>query len=163
MAEQRTTSDLMFGRTLLEHEKTEAAKGEPMDDKVIATNLSVLRQKYGSGANKILAAVRKLIVADKKRGLRTRLVALDDAAAMKKLKAPVVTKAAETKQNKRAIDAVFRALLPDYLLLLGATDVIPHQDMKNPVYGGEDFDALAYGDLPYACEAPYSQRPQDFI
>ncbi|HEY3130480.1 MAG TPA: hypothetical protein VGL91_13550 [Acidobacteriota bacterium] len=134
-----------------------------MDDKVIATNLSALRQKYGSGADKIKAAVRKLIVSDKKRGLRTRLVALDDAAVMKKLKAPVVTKAADPKQNKRAIDALFRALLPDYLLLLGATDVIPHQDMKNPVYGGEDLDALAYGDLPYACEAPYSQRPQDFI
>ncbi len=36
-----------------------------MDDKVIVTNLTALRQKYGSGLNKVLAAVRKLIAADK--------------------------------------------------------------------------------------------------
>ena len=59
------------------------------------------------------------------------------------------------RQNKRAIDAVAKQLRPDYLMLLGSVDVIPHQDMRNPI--PSDGDPTARGDLPYACEAPYSQ------
>lgn len=134
-----------------------------MDDKVIVTNLSALRSKYGNGLPKIEAAIKRLITADKKRGIVTRLVALDDAAAMKKLNAPPVSNAGDFKQNKRAIDGVYRALMPDYLMILGANDIVPHQNLKNPVFGqGGDQDQFAFGDLPYACEAPYSQKPQDF-
>jgi hypothetical protein len=41
---------------------------------------------------------------------------------------------------------------------------VPHQNLKNPLFNpvGGDQDEFAFGDLPYACEAPYSQRPQDF-
>jgi hypothetical protein len=37
--------------------------------------------------------------------------------------------------------------------------------MVNPVHdpSGEDNDKYAYGDLPYACEAPYSRNAQDFV
>jgi hypothetical protein len=135
-----------------------------MDDKVIVTNLSAFKSKYGNGLAKIEAAVKRLIAADKKRGITTRLVALDDAAEMKKLSAPPVTNSADFKQNKQAIDGVFRALMPDYLMILGADDIIPHQNLKNPVFkpGGGDVDEFAFGDLPYACEAPYSQKAQDF-
>jgi hypothetical protein len=135
-----------------------------MDDKVIVTNISALRSKYGKGLAKIEAAVKRLIAADKKRGINTRFIALDDAAGMKKLKAKPVTNAADFEQNKRAIDGVYRALMPDYLMILGANDIVPHQNMRNPVFNptGGDRDEFAFGDLPYACEAPYSQRPQDF-
>ncbi|MEK6302111.1 MAG: hypothetical protein AABO41_15485 [Acidobacteriota bacterium] len=135
-----------------------------MDDKIIVTNLGRLKAKYGlSGAAKIKAAVKKLAAADKLRGLDTRLIALDDAAAMKKLKAPPVTKAADPKQNKEAIDAVCKKLSPDYLVILGAPDVIPHQDLKNPVFDPpEEPDQFALSDLPYACEAPYSRSPENF-
>ena len=135
-----------------------------MDDKVIVTNISALRSKYGAaGLQKIEAAIRRLISADKKRGIATRLVGLDDAAEMKKLKAPPVTNSVDFKQNKQAIDGVYRTLMPDYLMILGANDIVPHQNMKNTVFQqGGDEDAFAYGDLPYACEAPYSQKPQDF-
>lgn len=135
-----------------------------MDDKVIVTNLSALRSKYGKGLSKIEAAVKRLIAADKKRGITTRFIALDDAPAMKKLKAPHVTNSGDFKQNKQAIDALFRSLMPDYLMILGANDIVPHQNLKNPLFNpiNGDPDEFAYGDLPYACEAPYSQRPQDF-
>lgn len=135
-----------------------------MDDKVIVTNLSALKSKYGAGGvTKISAAINKLIAADKKRGIITRLVPLDDAATMKQLGAPKVINHADFKQNKQAIDAVFRKLMPDYLMILGATDIVPHQNLTNPVFNqGGDRDPIAFGDLPYACEAPYSQRPQDF-
>lgn len=134
-----------------------------MDDKVIVTNLSALKSKYGKGLAKIEAAIKRLIAADKKRGITTRLVGLDDAATMKKLNAPAVTNAADFKQNKQAIDGVFRQLMPDYLMILGATDIVPHQNLKNPVFKQNgDEDQFAFGDLPYACEAAYSQKPQDF-
>jgi hypothetical protein len=135
-----------------------------MNDKVIVTNLSALKKKYGSAFGAVKKAIGRLIAADKQRGINTRLVALDDAAAMKKLKAPAVKNAADPKQNKRAIDGVFKALAPEYVMLLGSTDIIPHQDMKNPVFDGiNDADKFAYGDLPYACETPYSQNAADFI
>lgn len=135
-----------------------------MDDKVIVTNLSALKSKYdAAGVNKITAAVNKLIAADKRRGITTRLVALDDAATMKRINAPKVTNHADFKQNKDAIDGVFRKLMPDYLMILGAPDIVPHQNLTNPVFNqGGDPDQIAFGDLPYACEAPYSQKPQDF-
>jgi len=101
-------------------------------DKVIVTNQAALRTKYGAGFQKIVAAVNALVAADKKRGLTTKLVYLDSAADMKKLKAPRVAKATDPKQNKRAVDGVFKALEPDYLVLLGAVDVVPHQDLDNP-------------------------------
>src|SRR6266436_6539556 len=136
-------------------------------DKVILTNIGALGSKYGSsGLASILSAVRGLIAADKQRGMETKLIGLDDKAAMGKLSAPPVTGPTDPKANKRAVDSVYRALAPDYIQLLGSIDVIPHQDLKNPLYTnptGDDPDELAYGDLPYACDAPYSQAAQDFL
>jgi hypothetical protein len=134
-------------------------------DKAIITNVSALNKKYGPGYSKISAAIDKLIAADKAKGLTTLLVALDDASQMKGLRAQPVTKRSDPKQNKQAIDGVYRALTPDYLVILGSVDVVPHQDMLNPLYDpkSEDNDEFAYGDLPYACEVPYSQKIKDFI
>lgn len=138
-----------------------------MDDKIIVTNRAALLRKYGkTGTASIVRAVNKLIAADKKRGIATSLVYLDDAAAMKKLKGVAVQNPADPRENKNAIDAVFKALAPDYLMILGAPDVVPHQDMSNPAYdasGGGDDDPTAWGDLPYGCEAPYSRDPAKFI
>jgi hypothetical protein len=135
-----------------------------MNDKIIVTNVAALRKKYGKGLSQIQTAWKKLIAADKLRNIKTRVIALDSAAAMKKFKVAAVTDPTNAKQNKQAIDAIYRALLPEYLLILGAVDVVPHQDLLNPVFdGANDPDKFAYGDLPYACDAPYSQKVQDFI
>ena len=137
-----------------------------MSTKLILTNFSQLAGKYGGGFASIQAKVQKLIAADQARGLATRFIGLDDAAAMQQLNAPPVTNVIDPKQNKRAIDAVYKELVPDYIMILGAQDVVPHQDLSNPTFDpehGEDADETADGDLPYACEAPYSQDPQDFI
>ena len=135
----------------------------PKVDKVIVTNVAALKAKYRAGYTRINAAVKELIAADRQRGLATRLVPLDSAVAMKRFKATPVTDVAACEQNKTAVDQIFRALVPDYLLILGSVDVIPHQDVQNPVYSpGNDDDRLALSDLPYACDAPYSQKPEDF-
>jgi hypothetical protein len=132
-------------------------------DKVIVTNLTALKAKYGKEVAQIEAAVKDLIAADQKRGVTTRRVDLDNATDMKKLGARAVKDAEDPKQNKTAVDGVFTALQPDYLLLLGAVDVIPHQDLANPAYDVDnDVDQTADSDLPYACEQPYSTNIKDF-
>ncbi len=135
-------------------------------DKVIITNISALIEKYGNdGVQKIKDAIADLIAADNNRGLVTALYALDDATVMQQFGVAPVTTPTDPKQNKDGIDAIYKALAPDYLLLLGAIDIIPHQDLTNPAYdktGEGDDDKVAFGDLPYACESGYSQNAQDF-
>src|SRR5512141_1827456 len=102
-------------------------------NKTIVTNVGALQAKYGkTGWSQIQGAVSRLIAADAKRGLNTLLVAIDNAATMRKLKGKAVARAGDPKQNKAAIDAVYKALVPDYVMILGAVDVDPHQDMVNP-------------------------------
>ena len=136
-----------------------------MDDKIIVTNRGALQAKYGAaGYRDIVRAVAALTAADKSRGIVTRLVAIDDRAQMKRCRGKAVTDRKSAQQNKRAIDAVFKALDPDYLLILGSIDVIPHQDLRNAAYeAGSDDDKLAYGDLPYACDAPYATDTAKFV
>ena len=130
-----------------------------MDDKLIVSNRSALKRKYGSaGFAAVQKGLKALIAADRQRGIRSRLVYLDDAVAMRKLGGPPITEATSPRQAKRAVDAVFRATDPEYLMILGAPDVVPHQDLVNPMFSPpDDPDATAWGDLPYACEAAYSR------
>jgi hypothetical protein len=130
-----------------------------MDDKIIVSNRAALTAKYGSaGVGKIRQAVKALIAADAKRGIKSRLVYLDDAVSMKSFKGKAVTDPTDARKNKEAIDAIFKTGDPDYLMILGAPDVVPHQDMANPTFvPNDDPDKFAYGDLPYACDTPYSR------
>ena len=135
-----------------------------MDDKIIVSNRSALIAKYGkAGLAKVEAAVSAMIAADKGRGIRSRLVYLDNAAAIKKMKGKAVATATNPRQNKQAIDAVSKATDPEYLMILGAPDVVPHQDLRNLVFQeDDDMDRFAYGDLPYACDGEYSQDTTKF-
>jgi hypothetical protein len=136
-------------------------------DKLIITNFAALNRKYQSGGlNEIRAGIDRLIQADKQRGLDTQVLGLDNPATLQGLSVSPVSNAADPNQNKSAIDSIYRVIAPDYIMLLGATDIVPHQDLKNPLYtgaNGDDPDAIAYGDIPYACEAPYNQSAQNFM
>ena len=136
-------------------------------DKIILTNTAALKAKYGkSGAHSISVEIERLISSDRARGLTTRLVAIDDVRSMREFSAHPVTQATDARQNKQAVDDLYAALAPDYILLLGSIDVIPSQRLHNPVYTsptGEDTDRNAAGDLPYACEAAYSPEVTDFV
>ena len=122
-------------------------------------------RKYGrQGVAKIRQALRALSAADGKRGIKTRVVYLDDAKVMKKLGGKPVANAVDPRENKQAIDGIFTSINPDYLMILGAPDVVPHQDLANPVYQQDgDDDPTAWGDVPYACDAPYSRDPAQFV
>jgi hypothetical protein len=118
-------------------------------DKVIISSDSALAKKYGAaGKSGIDAAVSRLIAADAARGLTTQYISI----------------AGTTERDyKDAVDAIYNAHTPHYIAILGAPDVIPHQSLTNPLYSPKDLDADIPSDLPYACAAPYSVNPADFI
>jgi hypothetical protein len=135
-------------------------------DKLVVTNLVVLRAKYGRGGlARIQAAVGELVAADARRGLSTRLLDLGSRSAMRALGGRPVVRPAGHREAKDAIDAAYRALVPDYVMILGSIDVVPHQPLVNPLFSDdpdEDDDRYAWSDLPYACEAPFTRRIRDF-
>ena len=133
-------------------------------DKVIITNRGALREKYGKTMPRIDGALMRLVAADKKRGLETKVVAVDSAGDMEAAGGLAVTDKSDQKQAKTALDAVYQAYRPDYLMILGAPDIFPHQDLRNPAYDprGDD-DRVVPSDIPYACEAPYSKDPRKFV
>jgi len=128
-------------------------------DKAVVTNGAALRSKYGEEFD-LAATLKPLLDADERRGLQTRVIDLSDRAHMRDLGGSAVSAPANAKQNKAAVDAVFKKLRPDYLLIVGSIDVVPHQDLRNPT--PDDGDAGAPGDLPYACEAPYGRDAAAF-
>ncbi len=131
--------------------------------KVIVTNLGALRDKYGDKLKQVQAAINELITADRARGLTTRLVALDSATDL----AAVHGKPAErgdARSTKKAIDAVYKALLPEYLLIVGGPDVVPFVPLKNPCYAPDgDEDLEVPSDLPYACSTGYATDAAHFL
>ncbi len=138
-------------------------------DKIIVTNFRALQKKYGpAGTGRVRAAVNALIARDSARGLTSKLVDLGNAQTMTAAGAAPVQNPADPQQNKNAVDAVYNRYTPDYILLLGGPDVIPHQDLTNPIYNPTtattaDPDPVVYSDLPYACPGGYSKRIAGFI
>jgi len=124
-----------------------------MEDKIIVSNRKALVKKYKKkGFDAIQKTLKKLIDADRKRGIKTRVVFLDEKASINPT---------NPRQNKKAIDSVFKKFNPHYLMILGAHDIVPHQDLYNLV--PSDGDAKAWGDLPYACKAGYSRDSEKFV
>ena len=128
-----------------------------MTDKALIINLQALQTKYGaSGAKEILAALRALVTANKQAGLRAQIIDISSAADMKKCRGKAVTSAKSERQAKDAVDAIYTALNPDYLVLIDGPDVIPHLALNNPVPKDKDKDVPS--DLPYASEAAFTSR-----
>ena len=121
-----------------------------MDDKVIVSNRSALIAKYarldGEGRRPSPHDLCGQAPASEPSHL-------DNAAAMKKLKGkPVTVPSIPGKTSRQSMR--FSATAPEYLMMLGAPDVIPHQDLRHLMYKkDDDMDAYAYGDLPHACGA----------
>lgn len=132
-------------------------------DKLIVSNRSALVRKYGSKHTSFLSALNSIRQSDKQRHLDTVIVFVDDEKAMKKCKATAVKDPGSARQNKAAIDALYRYFEPDYLLIAGAQDVIPFQPLNNLLFSEDDEDKIIPSDLPYACDTPYHTDPGKFI
>ncbi len=135
--------------------------------KLVLTNLTALRAKHGqAGLAAVRVAVAELVAADRARGIRTRLVAVDDGRTARTLGLPLVSDPADEEAVKQAVDAVAARWSPEYLLLLGSPDVVPMQELTSALFTGDprrgDPDPTVPSDLPYACESPYSHDPGTF-
>ena len=132
-----------------------------MPTKILVTNRSALSTKYGTyGWSRIDQAVKGLVAADAARGITTTLIALDDAGL-----GAALARTGDARSFKVAIDHVAeREPKPDYLVLLGGPDVVPHQLLQNPVAGDDvDVDKNVPSDLPYACTAGPGETVDAFI
>lgn len=127
-------------------------------DKVLIANVAALKKKYGAGGyRRVKSAVRALVAADKKvRGLKTLLVDISDPIQMRRCRAVAVSKPGDEAQNKNAVDRVYAAMRPHYLVLLDAPDVIPHVLLRSLI--PHDLDRSVPSDLPYACDQQLVRR-----
>ncbi len=75
---------------------------------------------------------------------------------MRRCRGKKVSSPGNERQSKDAVDAIYKALEPDYLVLIDGPDVIPHLTLNNPV--PKDKDPNVPSDLPYASDASYTSR-----
>ncbi|MES2645263.1 MAG: C25 family cysteine peptidase [Bacteroidota bacterium] len=120
--------------------------------KLIVTSKKTLEFKYGTNFSKIEAAIKRMQRADKIKRLDTKLVYIDDAASCKSAGIKKLKLLSE-QECKRVVDDLYKKHTPAYIVLLGAGDVIPFQEILNPA---EDDDKYVLSDLPYACEPGYN-------
>jgi hypothetical protein len=130
-----------------------------MPTKIIVTHNGELKKKYGAKLSAINQAITLMTKADAARGITTTFVAIDDASFGQSR-----ATRGKLKSFKDAVDYAYSLHQnPDYILILGGPDIVPHQRLKNLLGPDEDDDRSVPSDLPYACDAPYSTQPQAFI
>ncbi len=136
--------------------------------KLSVTVKARLKDKYGRAKLKqIKRAITAWRKADSKRGIRTVHVELDDPAeAMREhyrvMPVTLVDGKASPLDIKRAIDALWKRLGPDYLVLFGGCDIVPMFVVANPFDPKGDNHFLASSqqekvptDNPYASSLPF--------
>jgi hypothetical protein len=131
--------------------------------KLSVTVRGALEQKYDAAALKqVDEAVKRWMAADAARGIRTVHVAVDDAAAMEALGVSAVTGKATAGKVKRAVDALWQRLTPDYLVLFGSHEVVPQFIVDNPSHDSNgDDDETVPTDNPYASSRPFHRAKRD--
>ncbi len=132
-------------------------------DKVVVTNVDVLRAKYGSaGVATVRRALRTMAAEDASRDVTTVVADLASPTTATRVGAVAVEDPADHEATKRFVDALCAATSPDYVLLLGGPDVVAHVPLDNPV-PAPDPDPDVPSDLPYACSAPPGTAASTFI
>jgi hypothetical protein len=126
--------------------------------KIIITNKAKLAFKYGKEIATIEKLLKDLIAADLKNGLKTMVVYVDDNSSAKTAGVKKIKNNSEA-EYKRIVDDLYEKHVPAYIVLLGAQDIVPFQTLDNTA---DDDDATVSSDLPYACDAKYSRKIQQF-
>lgn len=67
--------------------------------KIIVSNHTALKAKYGAGLAKVNQAIKAPVASDAARGIKTKLISIDDATAMKTVKAKAVMSASDEDQQ----------------------------------------------------------------
>jgi hypothetical protein len=126
--------------------------------KVIISSKSNLDAKYGDKMATVKTLLDGLVKYDAGRGITTHVLYIDDAASMTTIGETAI-KTITLPAAKKAVDAIYRKLNPAYIVLFGAQDVFPFQEITNPT---SDDDQDIPSDLPYACDAAYSKLASAF-
>lgn len=127
--------------------------------KIIITAERTLTLKYGKQFSRIKKLLQNLKTADKKRGIATTIVYIDNATSAKQAGIKPI-KNLNARACKTAVDLLYKKQLPDYIVIAGSQDIFPYQELYNPA--DDDGDLTVPSDLPYACDAPYSKNVQSF-
>jgi len=125
--------------------------------KLSITVRAALEKKYPAKAlARLDKAIAAWVKADAARGIQTLHVAVDSPADMAPFGVKALKKRMTSNKIKRALDALVAATAPEYVVIVGAGDVVPHFLVPNPSYsaGGDD-DELVPTDNPYACSAKF--------
>jgi len=132
--------------------------------KLIVTIRKRLEDNYGAdGVEKIESAIAKLKECDDSRGINTLLVFLDDAASVEPYGLKPIEGKVSAVRCKRLIDLLYNSISPDYLVILGADDVVPYFKVPNPSLqpsNGDD-DEVVPTDNPYSCSKPFSAKKRE--
>lgn len=123
---------------------------------LLITNYQALSAKYEGNIKTLLEKVLDILDADATRNVISTLAYVDNPVG--------VTDPADPRQNKAAIDTLYQKYHPDYMVLLGAGDIIPFQPLTDPVpptQPGKESPILS--DLPYACDASFSTEVTNFL
>jgi hypothetical protein len=128
--------------------------------KFIVTSEKNLKLKYGNDFSKIKTALNNLITSDSTKNIAASVVFIDSPASAKKAGIKVAPSTSQ-RDCKQAIDNLYKAKRPDYIVILGSQDIIPFQLLNNPA--GDDGDVEVPSDLPYACDTPFSTDVYNFI
>lgn len=75
---------------------------------------------------------------------------------MQKIESAVSRRFTSPSKIKSAIDALSERLTPDYLVLFGGDEIVPHFVVTNPSYDGSDDDNEVPTDNPYASSRRWS-------
>ena len=130
-------------------------------DKLIVSNRSALLKKYTKEELRLIeGAVDELIAADGERGIASKLFYLDDKT-MRDVGGRPVRGPRDARGHKDAIDALYNWFSPDYIMILGSPDVIPHIKVTNLT---QDEDGrIIDSDLPYACDRRFHRDARRFL
>ena len=126
--------------------------------KIIVSSKYNLHAKYGKKISVVDKLLINLVAADKKRNLDTQVIYIDDAESANK--AGITAVASVTRESaKKAVDELYNKTQPAYVVLFGAQDIFPFQEIKNPA---KDDDDVVLSDLPYACNTPFNTKISAF-
>jgi len=112
--------------------------------KLIVSCKKTLEFKYGKKFTSVKQLLSKLRASDKKKGLDSRIVFIDDPASAKAAGIKAV-KNISAKECKDAIDALYKKYIPAYIVIVGAQDIFPFQEIKNPALAAPGSKMPAWG------------------
>ncbi|CAN5159337.1 hypothetical protein BH09BAC2_BH09BAC2_13660 [soil metagenome] len=120
--------------------------------------VKLICKPYSNKFSTVDKLLSRLIASDKKKNIETIVIYPDDKQSAARVNIRYI-KMITRESCKSAIDEIFKKFNPAYLVIFGAQDIIPFQEINNPC---EDFDTVVPSDLPYACEAAFSKDIASF-